>query len=210
MECLKLLNGKGEFIDASTGAEVLKRAADESFAFAGVDRLGTITENKTYLQKHIDAVLRYPLIDKAAIEKQQYKVVVDCINSTGALVVPRLLQQLGVAEVIVLNGEVNGRFAHNPEPLPQHLTALSNEVVKQKAHFGIAVDPDVDRLCFVCEDGSALWRRIHPGSRCRLRTKPPQGQYRKQHEQHKSPEGTNRAAWRHLHALCCRRGKRGA
>jgi phosphomannomutase len=151
---LKLLNGKGEFIDAFAGAEVLKRAADESFSFAGVERLGTITENNTYLQKHIDAVLRYPLIDKAAIEKQQYKVVVDCINSTGALVVPQLLQQLGVAEIIVLNGEVNGRFAHNPEPLPQHLTALSNEVVKQKAHFGIAVDPDVDRLCFVCEDGS--------------------------------------------------------
>lgn len=151
---LKLLNGDGEFIDAATGADVLKRAGDETFSFAPVDKLGTVTQNNTYLQKHIDAVLQYPLIDVAAIQKQQYKVVVDCINSTGALVVPQLLQQLGVAEVIVLNGEVNGRFAHNPEPLPQHLTALSNEVVKQKAHFGIAVDPDVDRLSFVCEDGS--------------------------------------------------------
>lgn len=80
--------------------------------------------------------------------------MVDCINSTGALIVPQLLQALGVAEVIVINGDVNGRFAHNPEPLPEHLSALSNEVVKQNAHFGIAVDPDVDRLCFVCEDGS--------------------------------------------------------
>jgi phosphomannomutase len=151
---LKLLNGDGEFIDAAIGAEVLKRAGDEAILFAPVEKLGTVTQNNTYLQKHVDAVLAYPLINKAAIEKQQYKVVVDCINSTGALVVPQLLQGLGVAEVIVLNGEVNGRFAHNPEPLPQHLTSLSNEVVKQKAHFGIAVDPDVDRLCFVCEDGS--------------------------------------------------------
>ena len=88
------------------------------------------------------------------MKKKKYKVVVDCINSSGALVVPQLLQQLGVDEVIVLNGEVNGKFAHNPEPVPEHLTSLSNEVVKHKADFGIAVDPDVDRLCFVCEDGS--------------------------------------------------------
>lgn len=151
---LKLLNRDGEFIDAALGAELLKRASDEAVLFAPVDKLGTVTTNQTYMQKHIDAVLEYPLINQLAIEAQQYKVVVDCINSTGAMVVPQLLQRLGVAEVIVLNGEVNGRFAHNPEPLPQHLTSLSNEVVKQKAHFGIAVDPDVDRLCFVCEDGS--------------------------------------------------------
>ena len=99
-------------------------------------------------------VLSYPLVNVEAIGKKEFKVVVDCINSTGALVVPPLLNALGVAEVIVLNGEVNGRFAHNPEPLPEHLSVLSNEVVKQKADFGIAVDPDVDRLCFVCEDGS--------------------------------------------------------
>jgi len=98
--------------------------------------------------------LHYPLVDRNAIEKKEFKVVVDCINSTGALIVPELLKQLGIAEVIVLNGEVNGKFAHNPEPLPEHLTSLSNEVVKQNASFGIAVDPDVDRLCFVCEDGS--------------------------------------------------------
>ena len=151
---LKLLNEHGEFIDAAMGEEVLSRAASEALGFAIVDKLGGITEDNTYLQKHIDLVLSYPLTNKEAIEKKQYKIVVDCINSTGALIVPQLLEALGVAEVIVLNGEVNGKFAHNPEPLPQHLTSLSNEVVKQNADFGIAVDPDVDRLCFVCEDGS--------------------------------------------------------
>ena len=151
---LKLLNSKGEFIDAETGAEVLRRAAESEMSFAVVDKLGAITPDDTYLQKHIDLVLQYPLTDAKAIEKKRYKVVVDCINSSGALVVPQLLKALGVEEVIVLNGEVNGKFAHNPEPLPQHLTGLSNEVVKQNADFGIAVDPDVDRLCFVCEDGS--------------------------------------------------------
>lgn len=151
---LKLLNKEGEFIDAEVGAEVLDRAKSEELGFALVDKLGTITQDDQYLKKHIDLVLNYPLVNQNAIEKKEFKVVVDCINSTGALVVPELLKQLGIAEVIVLNGEVNGKFAHNPEPLPEHLTSLSNEVVKQNASFGIAVDPDVDRLCFVCEDGS--------------------------------------------------------
>ena len=151
---LKLLNGEGEFIDAQVGAEVLSRAQSEELGFASVDKLGKRSSDSTWLQKHIDLVLNYPLIDREAIGKKNWKVVVDAINSTGALVVPDLLKQLGVAEVIVINGEVNGKFAHNPEPLPEHLTSLSNEVVKQKADFGIAVDPDVDRLCFVCEDGS--------------------------------------------------------
>ena len=151
---LKLLNKEGEFIDAATGVEVLSRAEREWFGFASVDKLGKITTDNTYLRKHIDLVLNYPLINKKDIEKRAFKVVVDCINSTGALIVPQLLNELGIAEVILINGEVNGKFAHNPEPLPQHLTSLSNEVVKQNADFGIAVDPDVDRLCFVCEDGS--------------------------------------------------------
>ena len=151
---LKLLNEEGEFIDAATGSELLKKAEEAAISFASVDKLGKISSNDTYLQKHIELVLQYPLIDKKAIEEKQFKVVVDSINSTGALVVPQLLTALGVQEVIVLNGEVNGKFVHNPEPLPEHLTGLSNEVVKQKADFGIAIDPDVDRLCFVCEDGS--------------------------------------------------------
>ncbi len=151
---LKLLNSKGEFIDAETGAEVLVRAENEELGFAIVDKLGSVTEDNTYLQKHIDLVLNYPLTNKEAIAAKEYKVVVDCINSTGALIVPQLLNALGIENVVVLNEEVNGKFAHNPEPLPHHLTDLSNQVVKQKADFGIAVDPDVDRLCFVCEDGS--------------------------------------------------------
>ena len=151
---LKLLNSDGEFIDLATGEELLRRAAADSTSFAPVDKLGTVTVNGNYLQKHMEAVLAYPLVNAEAIRPQGYKVVVDCINSTGALVVPQLLRALGVAEVVLLNSEVTGRFAHNPEPLPQNLTGLSNEVVKQNADMGIAVDPDVDRLCFVCEDGS--------------------------------------------------------
>jgi len=152
---LKLLNSEGEFIDAATGANVLKRANDDgSLTFANVEKLGKLTFDNSYLQKHIELVLNYPLTNKKIIAKRQFKVVVDCINSTGALIVPQLLEHLGIENVIILNGEVNGRFAHNPEPLPQHLTSLSTEVVRQKADFGIAVDPDVDRLCFVCEDGS--------------------------------------------------------
>ena len=151
---LKLLNSDGEFISAEIGANVLELAAAEDFSFASVDKLGTVTVDDSYLQKHIDAILEYPLVNAKAIAKQDYRVVVDAINSTGAIFVPALLQALGVNDIIILNGEVDGKFAHNPEPLPDHLTQLSNEVVKQNAHFGIAVDPDVDRLCFVCEDGS--------------------------------------------------------
>ena len=151
---LKLLNEEGEFISAETGAKVLELAAKENFLFASVDKLGTVTKDDSYLQKHIDAILKYPLVHAKAIAKQHFKVVVDAINSTGAIYVPALLKALGVNEVIVLNGEVNGKFAHNPEPLPEHLSQLCNEVVQQKAHLGIAVDPDVDRLCFVNEDGT--------------------------------------------------------
>jgi phosphomannomutase len=151
---LKLLNEDGEFISAAMGAKVLELAANENFAFATVDRLGTVIKNKSYLKKHIDAVVKYPLVNAKAIARQNFKIVVDAINSTGATFVPALLAELGVTDVIVLNGEVNGKFAHNPEPLPEHLTQLCNEVVQQKAHLGIAVDPDVDRLCFVNEDGT--------------------------------------------------------
>ena len=151
---LKLLNEEGEFISAEVGERVLELAAREDFSFATVDKLGTVTADDTYLQKHIDAILKYPLVNAKAIAKQDFKVVVDAINSTGATYVPALLKALGVTNVIVLNGEVNGKFAHNPEPLPEHLSQLCNEVIQQKAHLGIAVDPDVDRLCFVNEDGT--------------------------------------------------------
>ena len=151
---LKLLNEEGEFISAAIGEQVLKLAAKQDFTFAPVDKLGTITTNDSYLQKHIAAILKYPLVNAKAIAKKNYKIVVDAINSTGAVYVPALLKALGVQDVIVLNGEVNGKFAHNPEPLPEHLSQLCSEVVQQKADLGIAVDPDVDRLCFVNEDGS--------------------------------------------------------
>jgi phosphomannomutase len=153
---LKLLNGKGEFISGDDGAKVLEIAAKEDFEFVGVDKLGTYTVNDSLLQQHIDAVVNYPLVDVAAIKKAKFKIVVDAINSSGAFAVPALLKALGVGikDVTVLNAEVNGKFAHNPEPLPQHLTELCSEVQRNNADMGIAVDPDVDRLCFVCEDGT--------------------------------------------------------
>jgi phosphomannomutase len=151
---LKLLNNSGEFINAKEGAAILRMAEHENFDFASIDKLGTWQQDDSYLSEHVHAVLNYPLVDADAIKKQKYKVVIDGINSSGAIYVPALLKALGVKEVIVLNEEVNGKFEHNPEPLPEHLTGLSNEVKKQGANFGIAVDPDVDRLCFVCEDGS--------------------------------------------------------
>jgi phosphomannomutase len=151
---LKLLNSKGEFINSQQGEKVLDIASKENFVFAAIDKLGTTTTDEGALQKHIDAVVNYDLVDVAAIKKAKFKIVIDAVNSTGAIAVPALLKALGVKDIELLNGEVTGKFAHNPEPLPEHLTGLSSEVVKQNASLGIAVDPDVDRLCFVCEDGS--------------------------------------------------------
>jgi phosphomannomutase len=151
---LKLLNNKGEFISGDEGAYILEKAASESFHFAPVEKLGNYIRSKGTLEKHISAVVNYPLVDTEAIRSRNYTVVLDAVNSTGAMFIPPLLNALGVENVIVMNGEVNGRFAHNPEPLPENLVALSAEVKRSGASFGIAVDPDVDRLCFVCEDGS--------------------------------------------------------
>jgi phosphomannomutase len=151
---LKLLNSNGEFISATDGAAVLERASKDEYIFQPVEKLGTLTSNNTYLQKHIDAVVNYPLVEVENIRKKGYRIVVDVINSTGSLFIPPLLKDLGVEEVIVLNGKVDGKFAHNPEPLPENLSELSAAVRKNRADLGISVDPDVDRLCFVCEDGS--------------------------------------------------------
>ena len=151
---LKLLNGNGEFLSAVDGELLLQIADKEQFSFVPVDKIGTVTSDVLALQKHIEAIMQLPFVDVASIKKKKFKIVVDCINSTGALAVPALLKALGVKEIILLNEEINGKFAHNPEPLPQHLGGLSNEVKKSDAHLGIAVDPDVDRLCFICEDGS--------------------------------------------------------
>jgi phosphomannomutase len=151
---LKLLNSEGEFISGEDGVALLEIAASEDFSFADVNKLGTCHEDDSYLQKHIDLVVNHPLVDVDAIRSRDFKIVVDAVNSTGAIFVPALLKALGVNQVEVLFGEVNGRFSHTPEPLPENLTALSNEVNRSGADLGIAVDPDVDRLCFVCEDGS--------------------------------------------------------
>jgi len=151
---LKLLNSDGEFISAEKGNQVLELADHADFNFSMIEKLGKLTVDESWQQKHIDAVVNYPLVNADLIASQNLKIVVDGINSTGATFVPALLKALGVTEITVINEEVNGRFAHNPEPLPENLGELCREVVKQKAHLGIAVDPDVDRLCFVNEDGS--------------------------------------------------------
>ena len=151
---LKLLNELGEFISAADGAWILDYAEHGETSYAEVNKLGSVSYNNGYMQRHIDILRSHPLVDIAAIRAKNYKIVVDAINSTGATFVPALLEALGVAEVIVINEEVNGKFAHNPEPLPENLRELCAAVEKKNAHLGIAVDPDVDRLCFVCEDGS--------------------------------------------------------
>ncbi len=153
---LKLLNGHGEFISAADGAVVLERATKEAFTFATVEKLGEYRMDPTYLDKHIAAILKHELIDLDAIQSRKFKVVVDVVNSTGAIAVPALLRALGLkdADISLLNGEMTGRFAHNPEPLPENLSQLSNAVNKSGADLGIAVDPDVDRLVLVCEDGT--------------------------------------------------------
>ena len=153
---LKLLNHRGEFISAADGASVLAIASADAYHFAPIDELGEITTHTTAIQEHIEAILQYPLVDKAAIQAANFTIVVDVINSTGALSVPPLLEALGIApeNITLLNGEVTGKFSHNPEPLPENLTELSRAVKSKGANLGIAVDPDVDRLCFVCEDGS--------------------------------------------------------
>lgn len=151
---LKLLNSKGEFISGAEGEALLQIAADEAFCFAEVDNLGTITPNDTYLVKHIQAILDLPIVDKAAIAAANFKIVVDAVNSTGGTFVPALLRALGVNQIEELYCEPTGHFPHNPEPLPEHLTELSSLVKAKGAHLGITVDPDVDRLALVCEDGS--------------------------------------------------------
>ena len=151
---LKLLNAKGEFISGAEGEALMQIAQDETFDFAEVDDLGTVEFDSSYLDKHIKAILALPLVDKAAIQKAQFKVVVDAVNSSGGIFVPALLRALGVAQIEELYCEPTGHFPHNPEPLPEHLTELAQRVVQSRAHLGLTVDPDVDRLALVCEDGS--------------------------------------------------------
>lgn len=151
---LKLLNEHGEFISAEAGQWILDYAAQEEYNYAEIQKIGSVQTEDSYIDKHIAAILAHPLVDASLIKQKKFKIVVDAINSTGSLSVPPLLKALGVEDIIVINEEVTGNFAHNPEPLPEHLQELCHTVTRQNADLGIAVDPDVDRLCFVCEDGS--------------------------------------------------------
>lgn len=150
---LKLLNAKGEFIDAAEGNEVLRLADSDEIRFAEVDDLGKVTEDCDAIDSHIRRVLALPLVDREAIAKAGFRVAVDAVNSTGGIAIPRLLRALGISEVVELNCEPTGHFAHNPEPLPQNLTEIAAAVPQQKCDLGIVVDPDVDRLALVCENG---------------------------------------------------------
>ncbi|MDR0370603.1 MAG: phosphoglucosamine mutase [Prevotellaceae bacterium] len=151
---LKLLNEYGEFLNAAEGEEVLSITEREDFIFSEVDEIGRLTENFTYTEKHIESVLSLELVDVEAIKSAGFTVAIDCVNSVGGLALPTLLKSLGVKNIIELYTEPNGRFPHNPEPLPEHLTEISSLVKEQKADIGFVVDPDVDRLAIVCEDGS--------------------------------------------------------
>jgi len=150
---LKLLNEKGEFLNAIDGEKILELVENESFEFAEVDNLGIYSEDFSYLEKHVQEVLNLELVDVDAIRNANFKVVVDAVNSTGGIFIPALLKELNV-EYVELYCTPNGQFPHNPEPLKEHLSEISDLVVKEKADLGIVVDPDVDRLALICEDGS--------------------------------------------------------
>lgn len=151
---LKLLNSKGEFLSAADGARVLEIASNDEFVYATVDELGKVTEVTDFLDKHIEEVLSLELVDVEAIRKANFKVAIDAVNSVGGLAIPPLLKALGVKNVLELYCEPTGHFPHNPEPLPEHLKEISNLVVSEKADVGFVVDPDVDRLAIVNEDGT--------------------------------------------------------
>ena len=151
---LKLLNEKGEFISAQDGADVLEIAENETFSFVDVDNLGQLTLNNSYLEKHVNAILQLELVDPKLIEMSNFKIVCDSVNSTGGIFVPAMLRALGVKDIISLYGEPTGHFPHNPEPLPENLTAIAEKIKETGADLGIVVDPDVDRLAFVDEKGN--------------------------------------------------------
>lgn len=151
---LKLLNYKGEFLSAEDGAEVLKIAEKQVYNFVEVSKLGTYNTDNTFIRKHIEKIVALPLVDTKAIAAKNFSIIIDAVNSTGGIAVPLLLEQLGVKNITKLYCEPNGHFPHNPEPLPENLAQIASEIAKGKYDLGIVVDPDVDRLCFVSEDGS--------------------------------------------------------
>ena len=151
---LKLLNEKGEFLSAKEGEWILQLADEENFMYAPVDDLGQLTERNDLLDKHIQKIIDLPLVDAQAIKKAGFVVAIDAVNSVGGIAIPKLLQALGVKEIIELYCDVTGDFPHNPEPIPEHLTQISQVVKEKKAHVGFVVDPDVDRLAIINEDGT--------------------------------------------------------
>lgn len=150
---LKLLNERGEFLDKAEGNEVLRLAADEAFTFADVDHVGKATDNASYKKKHIESVLNLKLVDVPAIKAAKFRVAIDCVNSVGGKIIPDLLSALGVKEIFKLHCAPHGNFAHNPEPIPENLTEISRLMKTANADVGFAVDPDVDRLAIICENG---------------------------------------------------------
>jgi phosphomannomutase len=150
---LKLLNEKGEFLNGEEGLMILDIAERDDFDFVEVDDLGSLKKDDTYIQKHIDKIMELALVNKSIIEKANFKVVVDAVNSTGGISIPQMLRALGVTDIVELYCTPNGHFPHNPEPLKENLTEISELVVKEKADFGVVVDPDVDRLAIISEDG---------------------------------------------------------
>ncbi|MCX7729426.1 MAG: phosphoglucosamine mutase, partial [Bacteroidia bacterium] len=151
---LKLLNFQGEFLSEEDGKKILELSEHiEQYRFADIHHLGSVSVDDKAIEKHIEKILKLKYVDVVSIRKAKFKVVVDAVNSSGGIVIPKLLQKLGVENIIEINCEPHGMFAHNPEPLPEHLIDLSVAVKKHKAHLGISVDPDVDRLAFICEDG---------------------------------------------------------
>lgn len=153
---LKLLNNKGEFVSGDDGIEILKIADEERFNFVDVHHIGKRIEKTNAIEEHIEAILKLPLVDVDAIKARNFSVAIDCVNSTGGIALPMLLEKLGVNTVKKIFCEPNGHFPHNPEPLPEHLTEICGEIERNKYDLGIVVDPDVDRLCFVCDDGSVF------------------------------------------------------
>lgn len=150
---LKLLNEKGEFLNAEEGAQVLRMAAEEDFTFAGVHELGHVYSNTTYVRRHIEQVLALPIVDADAIAKANFTVAVDAVNSVGGIIVPELLKALGVKNVLTMNCDATGHFAHTPEPIPENLTGIADMVRETKADVGFVVDPDVDRLAIISDGG---------------------------------------------------------
>jgi phosphomannomutase len=198
---MKLLDNKGEFLSALSGAELLGIAEREEFDYAGVFELGSYNKDNGFSRKHVDAILRLPLVDVDAIRRKKFRVVIDCVNSVGGLIIPELLTALGVEQVIKLYCEPNGLFPHNPEPLPEHLDELARTVTANRAHLGFAVDPDVDRLAIVNEDGTMFGEEYTLVAVADYILGHKTGKYRIQSFINKSPGRAHAFLWRRLVSL---------